>query len=299
MTGDTDDYRAKRSVTLIAAGANTALGVAKIVGGIIGQSQALVVDGVHSLSDLASDALIIGAARIGARGPDANHPFGHARFETAATLAVAALLMVVAGGFAYDALMRLLGGQPFGRPGWLALGVAFLSVLANEGIYRGTMHVATRTASDMLRANAWHHRSDALSSMVVIVGVLGAMAGMPWLDGVAALVVAAMIAGIGWRLGWDAGSELVDTGLDTAALARIMAATRAVDGVEGISDLRTRRMGPRVLVTIHIRIDPAISAAAADRICEAVRQRLRSDVEHIGEVFVGIDTRSKHDITDG
>lgn len=284
-----DAYREKRRITIVAAAVNAVLAVVKIVGGVVGQSQALVVDGVHSLSDLASDGLILGAARIGARGPDSNHPFGHARFETAATLALAAILLLVAGGFAYDAVLRLLLADQHGDPGWLALAVAVLSVVANEGVYQGTARVAVRAESEMLRANAWHHRSDALSSLVVIFGVLGAMAGLPWLDGVAALVVALMIGAIGWRLGWEAGRELVDTGLDADGLAGIRASALRVNGVLGISDLRTRRMGPRTLVTIRVRIDPAITAGEAHAICVAVRHSLRAEIDSIGEVFVGID----------
>ena len=284
-----DAYREKRRITIVAAAVNAVLAVVKIVGGVVGQSQALVVDGVHSLSDLASDGLILAAARIGARGPDSNHPFGHARFETAATLALAAILLLVAGGFAYDAVLRLLLAEQHGDPGWLALAVAVLSVVANEGVYQGTARVAVRAESEMLRANAWHHRSDALSSLVVIFGVLGAMAGLPWLDGVAALVVALMIGAIGWRLGWEAGRELVDTGLDADELAGIRASALRVDGVRGICDLRTRRMGPRTLVTIRVRIDPAITAGEAHAICVAVRRSLRADIDSVGEVFVGID----------
>ncbi|MCR9091236.1 MAG: cation diffusion facilitator family transporter, partial [Proteobacteria bacterium] len=177
-------FAAKRRITLAGAAIDAVLALIKAVGGVIGHSQALIADAAHSASDLASDVLVLWAARIGAQPPDANHPYGHERFETAATLGLGATLLMVAGGFAYDAGMRLLQPERIADPGWLALSIACLSVIGKEAAYRFTMRVANRYDSDLLRANAWHSRNDALSSLVVIIGVLGALAGYPFMDAV-------------------------------------------------------------------------------------------------------------------
>ncbi|WP_420426359.1 cation diffusion facilitator family transporter [Algiphilus sp.] len=281
-------FAAKRRITLAGAAIDAALAVIKAVGGVIGQSQALIADAAHSASDLASDVLVLWAARIGGQPPDANHPYGHERFETAATLGLGATLLMVAGGFAYDAATRLLHPERIAEPGWLALSIACLSVIAKEGAYRFTMRVATRYDSDLLRANAWHSRNDALSSVVVIVGVLGSLAGFAYLDAVAALAVSLLIGLTGWRLGWRAGEELVDTGLDAETTQGIRAVVRSVHGVIGESNLRTRRMGHRLLIDVTVQVDPNITAAAANDILCGVRQALRRHLERRCDVVVSM-----------
>ncbi|RLK48708.1 cation diffusion facilitator family transporter [Alkalispirillum mobile] len=284
-----DDYQAKRRVTLVGSLVNVLLAIGKIIAGVIGHSQALIVDGVHSLSDLVSDALVLWAARVGSYGADLDHPYGHARIETAATVGVGALLLLVAGGFTYDAAIRMMNPEDLLTPGWIALAAAVFSVLAKEGLYHYTKRVARVVRSDLIHANAWHHRSDALSSVVVIIGVAGAMAGVPWLDALAALVVALMIGAVGWRLAWHSARELVDTGLDPDELAYIGRIIDSVDGVEGHDDLRTRRMGSDTLVDVHIRVAQDISVSEGHRISDAVLYRLCREVDHVAEVLVHVD----------
>lgn len=281
-------YEAKRRVTLVTAVVNLLLAVGKIAGGLIGNSQALVVDGVHSLSDLAGDALVLWAAWIGTVGADRNHPYGHKRFETAAALGIGALLLLIAGGFAFDALGRLARADSLAVPSVLALSVAVISVLANEALYHYSQRVGERYHSDLIIANAWHHRSDALSSVVVIVAVLGAIAGAPWLDALAALIVALMVGAVGCQLGWRAVRELVDTGLDEAELAELGALIRGVDGVRDFDDLRTRRMGGATLVDVRIRVDGELSVRQAHGVAEAVRATLRRRAPHTAEILVRI-----------
>ena len=286
------DYQAKQRVTLIGSLINVLLAVGKILAGWIGNSQALIVDGVHSLSDLVSDALVLWASRVGSHGADVDHPYGHARIETAATVGVGALLLLIAGGFAYDATIRLMDANDLLVPGWIALTAAILSVLAKEGLYQYTRRVALAVRSDLIHANAWHHRSDALSSVVVIIGVAGAMAGLPWLDSVAALVVALMIGAVGWRLAWHSARELVDTGLDPDEVAFIGRIIDSIDGVEAHGDLRTRRMGSDTLVDVHIRVAQDISVSEGHRISDAVLLRLCREVDHVAEVLVHVDHES-------
>jgi len=290
-------YTAKRRVTLVGAVVNAALAVVKIISGTVGQSQALVVDGVHSLSDLSSDALVMWAARIGSLEADHNHPYGHERFETAATLAVGMVLLLIAGGFAWDAITRLLNPEMLGNPGWLALTAAIVSVGCKEGLYHYTRQVAEQYKSDLIRANAWHHRSDALSSVIVIVAVIGSMAGAPWLDAVAALVVALMVGWMGASLGWKAGRELVDTGLEPRQLRTISRLIDSVDGVLGHGDLRTRKMGGATLADVRVRVAPDISVSEGHRIGDAVLERVRDNLEHVSDVFVHVDPESEEAAT--
>ncbi len=278
----------KRRVTLIGALVNLVLAVAKVIGGILAQSQALIVDGVHSLSDLASDVLVLFAARYGSLDADHNHPYGHARIETLATLAVGVVLLAVAAGFLLDASSRLLLGQDMIVPGQLALWVALGSVLAKEAMFHATRRVARRTGSSLMLANAWHHRSDALSSLVVIVGVGGAMLGLIWFDALAAVIVALMLAWVAWKLLAGASLELVDTGLSRKELAVMAATIDGVAGVRGFQDLRTRLMGGQVLVDVQILVDGQITVAEADLVADQVRQALIEQLPGRADITIGI-----------
>jgi len=279
-------WRAKRRVTLIGVAVNLALAIGKIIGGILGHSQALIADGIHSFSDLASDVLVLVAARWGSLSADHNHPYGHARIETAATAVIGVMLMVVATGFAIDSIRRLIENGDLPVPGSLALIAAVMSVILNEGLFRYTLHVGRVTGSQLLQANAWHSRSDALSSLVVIVGVIGSMAGVVWLDLVAAVIVAFMVGKMGWSFIADSVAELVDTGLTEHRKAELNSLIRSVPGVRDHQQLRTRQMGGRILMDVEILLDPELSLARADAIARELEQRLRQEVNELEDVVV-------------
>lgn len=283
-----DEVRVAHRVTLIGAALDAALGVAKIGVGATAGSQALIADGVHSLSDLLTDAIVLGVTRASRARPDAEHPWGHARFETLGTLVLGAVLLVVAGGLAQDAVTRLAAGD-YRVPGALALLVAALSIGGKEWIFRYTRTAAREIGSDLLLANAWHSRSDALSSVAVLVGIAGAMAGWAWLDLVAAAVVAAMIGWIGWTLIRGAARELVDTGLPDREVAELRLATLAVPGVIGVHQMRSRRMGSAVLLDMDIEVAPQISVSEGHQIAWRVARRLREDFDEITDVSVHVD----------
>lgn len=290
-------YGATRRVTLVGAVANLLLAVAKLVYGVIGHSQALVADGIHSLSDLLSDVLVIVAARQASQEADAEHPYGHGRFETAATVALGAILMAVAAGLAWEAVARLLEPAALLQPLPVVLVVAFASIVAKEGLYQYTMWVARRHRSDLLKANAWHHRSDAISSVVVLAGVGGTLAGMPYLDGVAAVAVALMVAKVGWDLALSGVQELVDTALEPELVAAIREKILAVDGVRDLHLLKSRRMAGEALVDVHILLeDPFLSVSEGHHISETVRGRLIRDFDDITEVMVHIDPEDDEEI---
>lgn len=292
-TTNTDErYRATVRVTLVGSVVDLALGVSKIMAGIASQSQALIADGVHSLSDLVTDGFILYAAAHAAREADEDHPYGHKRFEAVATVALGVALIAVALGIAYDAGRRLFSPNELLAPGYVALFVAIASIVSKEAIYHYTMRAARKHRSDMLRANAWHSRTDAISSIIVVIGIVGTMAGLNYLDALAAIGVALMIIKIGWDLMWHSLRELVDTGLETERVEAIRATILAVDGVAALHMLRTRRMGGDALADVHIQVQPTISVSEGHHISESVRQKLINEIEELADVTVHIDTEN-------
>ncbi|MBK1645015.1 cation transporter [Thiocapsa imhoffii] len=282
-------HQAVTRTAIVGAILNSLLAAVKIVVGVLGQSQALVADGIHSLSDLLSDFLVLIAGRRASQGPDGDHPYGHARYETVATLLLGLLLIAVSIGIAWDAVHRLFDPQALLQPGILTLAAALLSILVKEWLYWWTLAYAKRVKSDLLRANAWHHRTDAVSSVVVLVGIAGTMAGLVYLDAVAAVVVAVMIAKIGWDLGWNAIHELVDTGLESDRLNEVRATIRSVGGVRDVHMLRTRRYAGQVSADVHVLVDPFVSVSEGHMISLLVEHRLKRDIDEITDVTVHID----------
>ena len=282
-------YQDIRKVTLVGAVVDLVLGVAKIIVGVTASSQALIADGIHSLSDLATDFLVLFAAKHAHRQADDEHPYGHGRIETVATVVLGVSLVAVAIGICYDAVRRLMAPELLLHPGWLALLVAVISVLSKELIYQYTAAAARRLRSKMLHANAWHSRSDAISSVIVVIGVIATMLGYPSFDALAAVAVALMVAKIGWDLLWQSLQELIDTALDPERVEAIRETIMAVDGVRTCHMLRTRHSGSDALVDVHILVDPALSVSEGHQIGEAVRWRLIKTIDDVSDVTVHID----------
>lgn len=290
----TERGRETRKVALVSGGVNLVLSLVQILVGFIAGSAALVADGVHSASDLLSDVLVWFAARHAAMAPDADHPYGHGRFETAATLGLGILLALVALGIVLNGFERLFDtDRP--TPGVLALVVAAVGIAAKESLYWYTIIVARRLRSEMLRANAWHHRSDAISSVVVLVGVGGAVIGFTFMDAIAAIVVGLMVAKIGWDLGWAALSELVDTALEEEQVEQAKQVIMAVDGVRSVHMLRTRRHGAEASADVHVLVAPRLSVSEGHMISQTVEDRLIRQVEAITDVTVHIDPEDDED----
>jgi len=282
-------YLEIRKVTLIGSVVDLLLGVAKILVGWAAHSQALIADGLHSLSDLATDFVVLYAAKHSHREADEDHPYGHGRIETLATVGLGITLIGVAFGIGYDATRRMNEPDLLLAPGMLALGIAFVSVVSKEIIYRYTRNAALRLRSNMLMANAWHSRSDAISSIVVVIGVGGAMLGYPYLDAVAAIAVAVMIAKIGFDLVRDSTKELIDTALEPEVVNAIRKEIFEVDGVRALHMLRTRRSGGDALIDLHVQVDPCISVSEGHQIGDTVRRRLLKQITEVTDVTVHID----------
>ena len=281
--------RLKSRVTIVGALVNVFLSIIKIGFGIIGQSAALIADGVHSLSDLASDLLVLIAVRLGAREADHDHPYGHRRFETIATVVLGVGLIVVAAGIAWDVYERILQPERLLIPHPEALGIAAISILANEWLYQYTKRVAILTRSKLLLANAWHHRSDAISSIVVLIGVAGSLLGYIWADAIAAVIVALMIAKIGITLVSESIKELVDTGLSDVVVDEIRAEIAATEGVRNLHLLRTRQMGEDALVDAHIVVNSRITVSEGHMIADVVRDVLIEKFDDVRDVLVHVD----------
>ncbi len=277
-----------QKVAVVSALVNLLLSGVKLVVGFMAKSAALIADGIHSVSDLLSDALVWIAAHHAGHEPDEEHPYGHGRFETAATLGLGILLVLVALGIVWDAVASAFHHET-SIPGVLAIYAAVFSILANETLYWYTLFVARHINSEMLRANAWHHRTDAISSVVVLIGVVGAILGWAYLDSLAAVIVGVMVAKIGWDLGWEAMQELVDASLDEDTVRQATRAIESVDGVGSIHMLRTRRHGHQAAADVHVQVAPRLSVSEGHMISQAVEDTLKDSVEAITDVTVHID----------
>ena len=293
-------YAIIRRVTLVGAGVDLVLAVGKIGGGFAAHSQSLVADGVHSLSDLVTDLLVLLAAKLARAKPDAEHPYGHERIETAATVALGVVLIVIGAGTAFDAFRRLFHPEELPIPAWWAMAVAAVSVGFKEGVYHYSMRAAKRFRSKLLEANAWHARSDAASSIVVIIGVGGTLMGLGYLDAIAAVIVAWMIGAMGFRLARQSVEELIDTGLDPEQVESIRTVIMRIDGVRDLHMLRTRQMGPKSLVDVHILLDdPKLSVSEGHQISETARAELIRQFHDIEDVTVHIDPEDDEEIAHG
>ncbi|MGA9666374.1 MAG: cation diffusion facilitator family transporter [Gallionella sp.] len=281
-------YAAAQKSTWASIAINLTLTSFQVVGGFFSHSQALMADGLHSLSDLFSDVLVLYANRHGNRHADADHPYGHARFETAATLILGTFLAVLGVVLLVAAAMRLQHPEALRAVSPLALAIAALALVAKEGMFRYMLAVAKRVRSQMLVANAWHARSDAASSLVVIVGVAGNLLGYTFFDLLAAAVVGVMIAHMGGKLAFEAMAELIDTGLDADEVEAIRQTLLDVHGVRGLHELRTRRMADNALVDAHIMVDPKISVSEGHYIAESARHAVLKH-HHVMDVMVHID----------
>ena len=279
----------KSRVTYVGALVNVFLTIIKIGFGFFGQSAALIADGIHSLSDLVSDFFVIIAIKLGSREADHDHPYGHRRFETMATVLLGAGLVVIAGGIAWDAAERLLDPEKLLIPNKDTMGIAVVSILANEWLFHYTKRVGEETRSKLLLANAWHHRSDAFSSIVVLFGIGAVLIGYPFADAVAAVIVAIMIAKMGIGLVLESIYELVDSSLPEDFVREIRRIIKQTPGVRSIHLLRTRRMGEDAYVDTHIVVDARISVSEGHMIGDAVRDKLKAEFDDVVDVLVHID----------
>ncbi len=286
------DRKLKAKASYVGAAINVSQTLLKIGFGMLWQSSALIADGIHSLSDLLSDFLVIVAVRMGSREADHEHPYGHRRFETIATIILGLSLIIIGGGIAWSVMKRMEQPEHLSTPDVMSLGIVAISILVNEWLYHYTKRIAKTTRSKLLLANAWHQRSDAISSVVVLFGIGAVLLGYPLADAIAAIVVALMVVKIGLSQLIASIKELVDTSLPPHLLAEIRAAILAIEGVEGIHLLRSRQMGEDALLDAHVIVDPRITVSEGHNISEAVRDELVSRFDDVMDVLVHIDAEN-------
>jgi cation diffusion facilitator family transporter len=277
-------------VTWIGLWLNLALAAFKIMAGTAGHSRAVVADGIHSLSDLVTDIVVLVGVRFWSAPADEEHPHGHQRMETMVTVVIGLLLAGAAVGIAWDAIAAM-GRESVHRRGAVAFGAAVLSIVVKEGLYRWTLRAARKARSSALEANAWHHRTDALSSIPAAAAV-----GLAWFvpawgvaDLAGALVVAVFILYAAWNICRPALEALMDKGADETTRAELEQVVCSVSGVKDVHSLRTRFMGNSLQVDMHIKVDGRITVDEGHAVALAVEDALYALGPHIHDVLVHVD----------
>ncbi len=260
--------------TWVSVAVNLVLSVAQIVVGVWSKSQGLIADGIHTLSDLVADFVVLFANHHSQKDADVDHPYGHQRFETAASLVLGLLLLAVGLGMLWSAAAKLQNPESIATVHITALWVAGAALVAKELLFRYMLSVAKRVKSSMLVANAWHARSDAASSLVVGVGIIGNLMGYPILDPIAAALVGFMVTRMGWSFGWDALHDLMDRAVDEAEVQAIRQTLMDTPGISNVHDVRTRKMGDMIVVDAHLEVDATLSVEQGHDIAVVARARV-------------------------
>jgi len=275
--------------TWVSVMVNTLLTLAQIAAGFLAHSQSLIADGMHSLSDLVCDFLVLVASHHSKNPADEGHPYGHGRVETAASFVLGAILVATGCAIMIAAAIKLQNVENLHPVAPLALWVALIALITKEVLFRYMLNIGERLRSPMLIANAWHARSDAASSLVVAVGIGANLLGFIYADSVAAILVGFMIVRMGVVFAWDAFQELIDAGLSIEEVDSIRQTLIDTPGVESLHELRTRRMAHRALVDAHILVDPRISVSEGHSIAERARGRVLKSHQAVSDVLVHVD----------
>ena len=284
-----------RRITVVGAIVNIILTIFKIIAGVLGRSAAMVADGIHSLSDLLSDIVVLVFTHISSKGKDKNHSFGHGKFETMATLIVSVILVAVGAKLMADGVASIIGvmnGNSIPLPGSIALWAAIGSIIIKEILYHATIRTARRTNSPVVLANAWHHRSDALSSIGALTGIAGAMIlGEKWtiLDPIASCCISIAIIVVAVKMSLPSLAELLETSLPDEIEKDIISIAGSVQGVENIHELKTRRNGISYIIDAHIVVDPHISVTEAHNIATDVENALKEKYGNETQINIHIE----------
>lgn len=284
-----------RRVTIVGAFANVLLAAIKATGGFLFGSQALIADAVDSTGDLFSDVVTLVTLRISRRPIDRSHPYGHGRVESLAAMFISGLLLLAAGSIAIKSIEALLAGQ-FAPIHPLALVVSAFTLATKEGLFRWTLAVARRERSRVLEANAYHHRSDALTSVAVLLGLLGSVLipGGEFLDSVATLVVVGFIVRLALRIGRGAVHDLVDTAQDPVLLDSSRDIALSVDAVLHAHRIRSRRYGPHIYLDMDIEVDPKMTVRDGHEVAHEVKERILEAHEEVADAHIHVEPDGSH-----
>ncbi len=293
-------HQVTKKVTLVGALVNAVLAFLQITSGLLGNSQALLADGVHTLSDLGSDFIVLMATTQSAKPADKEHPYGHGRIETLASVLLGLVLIGVGVGVGFRGFnsvfsLNQISPEPF------TIFFAVIAILSKEGLYRYTLKASKHIHSTLLETNAWHHRSDALSSIIVLCGIAAQMIGVPYMDSFAAAIVALMISIMGYKLARKALDELIDTSLDSELVENIQHTIEKKESVKDVHSLRTRSMGGQGYIDAEIRVNPRLTVSEAHHIAFSLEQQIKTELPKIIDVGIHVDPLSEfghHWVTD-
>lgn len=282
------DYeRTTRKLAVVGIAGNCALTAFKLAAGILGNSAAMVSDAIHSLSDVLATAIAYVGTKIAQKAPDESHPYGHDRFECLASVLLGAILLATGCGIGYGGVTALLSGSAGATaPGTIALVAAAVSILTKEAMFQYTRHHARRIKSSAFEADAWHHRSDALSSVGALIGIGASMAGFPAGDALASIVICLFIFKVAYEVVSGAVNNLLDTPCDPQVEASIRATIQSVPGIERIDLLRTRSFGSKVYVDAEVAIDGTITLEAAHDIVEQAHDQVEQDFPDVKHIMI-------------
>jgi cation diffusion facilitator family transporter len=283
-----------RKVTWAGLFVNLFLAGLKFAAGILGKSQALVADAIHSLTDLTTDAAVIAGSHYWERPPDDDHPYGHKRLETLVTAFIGIMLAAAGIGIGWKAVSTL-HHKAVSPPGWIAVLAALVSIIFKEAIYRWTARTGRRLKSAALAANAWHHRTDALSSFPVLIAVAGAKLFPSWsfLDRVGAVVVSIFIIHASIKIIWPALGELIDAGAPAETRKKIREIAHKNENVLQVHDIRTRYISTSIQVELHIVVEGLLTVRQGHAIADDVRDRIIAEIPEILGVIVHVDPPEK------
>jgi cation diffusion facilitator family transporter len=268
--------------------------IIKIATGLLIRSSALIADGVHSLTDLATDLIILFGARLSSRPADDTHPYGHRKFDTIASQMIAFILIAVGFGFVFS------GGTAISRkevnyPGFFMLAVAAISVLSKEIIFHITRKISRATHSAALYANAWHHRSDSFSSLAVLIGGIASLLGWGYADHMAAIIVGIMIMGVAGKIFYDNLIELTEHAADKKSIQTIERILSQSEDISGWHALRTRSLGGELFLDFHVIVEPELTVRESHKIIDQIEERIQSELSKPANILIHIDPEKSED----
>ena len=286
-----DSVKEANKVSIITIAVNLVLSLFKLFAGIFARSSALISDAVHSASDVFSTFAVIAGVNIASRNSDKGHQYGHERIEDIFSIMLAVILFATGIGIGVSGIRAIIGGDysHMAVPGTLALVAAAVSIIVKEAMYHYTMHTAKKINSTALKADAWHHRSDAFSSIGSLAGVIGAKMGLPVCDPIASVIICVFIIKAAWDIFYSAINEVIDRAADDETCAALRKEILSVDGVLGIDDLKTRLFGSKIYVDVEIAADGSQTLFEAHDIAQNVHDKLEREFPKIKHCMVHIN----------
>ncbi|HAW59868.1 MAG TPA: cation transporter [Actinobacteria bacterium] len=280
-------------VTWVGIWVNLALTIFKALAGILGRSQAMTADAAHSFSDICSDVVVLVSLKIAKRPVDERHPYGHGKIEAIAAVVVGGMVALVGLTILWMAVQTILG-RTIRTPGVIALVAALISILVKEALFQYTVRIGKRLGSPVVMANAWHHRSDAFSSVVALVGITGARIGYPILDPLTGVAVSLFVMKVAYDIVLGAFHQLMDTSPDERILKGITRLAEKVEGVEHVHEIKARRMGQYLLVDLKLEVDPDTSVAMGHAIASEVKHEIMKNMSDVADVMIHVNPHGYH-----